>query len=630
LRVSVFTYKRKRAACYIRAVKRLKGVSVGVRARLMWLSLGVAVPLALVGALVLWGLWRESRRQIDASIESQTQLAAVAFERWMEGQRNPLRTLAGQAAIPAPTASTALAKNFALVISNRPHWLDLHLLDARGNTLLAQPPQSPALPQGTVTDAFAKLNRRDSWAITTDWTRSAERPVIVISAPVEGGGAIIARADAEAIGELFRDINLAPGSVIAVFDSRQRILYRSPTFESYVGADVSNTSLFASLDERRRAVVEQISPYDGVRRIYGLAHAGDTDCIVMIGTPTSILLEPAQAQFTRYAFFSLLALASALVAAFLLARGVIRPVQKLEQAARDLGAGNLAARAPARSLDEFGRLGLSFNQMAMQIQEREARLTELDRLKSEFVSSVSHELRTPLTTIKTLTRLLLRARHTEAEKREYLETIAVECDRQIELVVNLLDLSRIEAGAFNLSRAPVDAGEVLRSCATALRHATEAKHQILRLNLDDDLPFVEADTGALRRVIGGLVENAVKYSSEGGTITLRAMLDAGDSDVLAISVTDTGRGIPEEDLPHVFDKFYRSHSALDASGIGLGLYLARTMVEHMNGSLTVESRVGAGSTFTIRLLVWKGEIDKDMQQAGVDTRLSHIAEKQHA
>ena len=134
MRVSVFTYKRKRAACYIRAMKRLKGVSVGVRARLMWLSLGVAVPLALVGALVLGSLWRESRKQIDASIESQAQLAAVAFERWIEGQRNPLRTLAGQAVIPAPTASTALAKNFALVISNRPHWLDLHLLDARGNT----------------------------------------------------------------------------------------------------------------------------------------------------------------------------------------------------------------------------------------------------------------------------------------------------------------------------------------------------------------------------------------------------------------------------------------------------------------------------------------------------------------
>jgi len=226
--------------------------------------------------------------------------------------------------------------------------------------------------------------------------------------------------------------------------------------------------------------------------------------------------------------------------------------------------------------------------------------------------------------------LLLRARHTEAEKREYLETIAVECDRQIELVVNLLDLSRIEAGAFNLSRAPVDTGEVLRSCATALRHPTEAKHQILRLNLDDDLPFVEADASALRRVIGGLVENAVKYTSEGGTITLRAMLDAADSDVLAISVADTGRGIPEEDLPRVFDKFYRGNAALEASGIGLGLYLARTMVERMNGSLRVESRVGAGSTFTIRLPVWKGEIDEDMQQAGVDTRLSHLAEKQHA
>lgn len=596
----------------------------------MWLSLGVAVPLALVGALVLWGLWRESRKQIDAAIESQTQLAAVAFERWIEGQRNPLRTLAGQAAIPSPTTSTARAKNFSLVISNRPYWLDLHLLDAQGNTLLAQPPQSPPLSQGTVTDAFAKLNERDSWAITTDWTRSAERPVIVISAPVEEGGAIIARADASAIGELFRDINLAPGSVIAVFDSRRRTLYRSPTLESYIGADVSNTSLFASLDERRRAVVEQTSPYDGVRRIYGLAHAGDTDCIVMIGTPTSVLLEPAQTQFTRYALFSLLALVSATIAAFLLARGVIHPLRRLEQAARSLGAGDTSTRAPVASDDELGRLGTSFNTMAMQIQEREARLAELDCLKSEFVGSVSHELRTPLTTIKTLTRLLLRARHTESEKREYLETIAQECDRQIDLVVNLLDLSRIEAGAFNLSHAPVDAGEVLRACATAMRHLTQTREQELRFDVRDDLPMVAADASALRRVIGGLVENAAKYTPEGGTITLRAMLDWADSDVLAIGVADTGRGIPEEDLPHIFDKFYRGKSTLEASGIGLGLYLARTMVERMSGSLTIESRVGAGSTFTLRLPVWKDAVDEDGEQSLVDTRPSHSAEKQHA
>lgn len=611
--------------------RKVKIPKVGIRARLMLLSAGVAVPLALVGLVVLSSLWRESREQINASVESRAQLAAVAFERWIEGQRQPLQTLAAQAAmnrvkqrtVPLTQPSDALAANLPLVVSNRPYWLDLHILDARGNAQLAQPPQSPTLPQGTVTDTLAELERRGSWAVITDWTRSDEHPVIIIAAPVEGGGAIVARADGTAIGELFRDIKLSPGGVIVVFDSRRRIIYRSPTPQTYIGADVSNTPFFAALDGRRTAVIEQTSPYDGVRRIYGLAHAGDTDSVIMVGTPTSVLLEPARRQLTRYALFSLLALACATIAALIFARSIVRPVQQLERATRELGAGDLAACAPAESSDEFGRLGASFNSMAQQIAEREARLTELDRLKSEFVSSVSHELRTPLTTIKTFTRLLLRGRHTEDEKREYLEAIAQECDRQIDLVVNLLDLSRIEAGAFNLSLKVVDAGEVLQAVRTAMSHAAAMRRQELRLVLAEDLPPVEADASALRRVLTGLVENAIKYTPDDGQITLHAARDETPSGVLTIGISDSGRGIATEDLPHVFEKFYRGRAssadeAADAPGVGLGLYLARVMVERMNGSLAVESLDGQGSTFTVRLPIWR-----DVTEDGEITEHDH-------
>lgn len=598
---------------------------MGIRARLMLLSAGVAVPLAVVGLVVLSSLWRESRNQIDTSVESQAQLAAVAFERWIEGQRKPLQTLAAQAATNQAEQQNisqpfdALAANLSLVVSNRPYWLDLHVLDSRGNTLLAQPPQSPALPQGTVTDTFAELERRGSWAVITDWTRSEEHPVIIIAAPVEGGGAIVARADGTAVSELFSDINLSPGGVIAVFDSRRRVIYRSPTQQTYVGTNVSTTPFFAALDGRRTAVVEQKSPYDGVRRIYGLAHAGETDSVVIVGTPTSVLLEPARSQLYRYALFSLFALACAAIAAFIFARSVVRPVQQLERATRELGAGNLATRALAESSDEFGRLGASFNSMAEQIEEREARLTELDRLKSEFVSSVSHELRTPLTTIKTFTRLLLRGQHTADENREYLEAIAQECDRQIDLVVNLLDLSRIEAGAFKLSLSIVDAREVLQASLTAMTHAAVMRGQELRLVLAEDLPLVEADARALRRVLTGLVENAIKYTPDGGSITLHAAHDETQAGVLAIGITDSGRGISKEDLPHVFEKFYRGRASTtdemeetaDVPGVGLGLYLARVMVERMNGSLDVKSLDGQGSTFTVRLRIWNDVADND-------------------
>ncbi len=310
----------------------------------------------------------------------------------------------------------------------------------------------------------------------------------------------------------------------------------------------------------------------------------------------------------------MLALGCAVVAARLIEHGIVRPIQRLRGAAQALGAGDLAARAPVAGPREISELGAAFNQMAARIEEREERLTELDRLKSEFVSSVSHELRTPLTTIKTLTRVLQRGGQTEAERDEYLETIATECDRQIDLVLNLLDLSRIESGAYKVSRTRVNPAEVVAACVISERHAAATRAQNLQAELAAGLPAVLTDARALRRVLCSLVENAIKYTPDGGRITVAARAVGGE---VAVSVTDTGCGIVPEDLPHVFEKFYRGHPAStptpppdehpqrgEAPGAGLGLYLARSIVNQLGGRITVESRAGCGTVFKVYLPVW--------------------------
>jgi len=249
------------------------------------------------------------------------------------------------------------------------------------------------------------------------------------------------------------------------------------------------------------------------------------------------------------------------------------------------------------------------------LQEREARLSELDRLKSEFVGSVSHELRTPLTTIKTLTRVLLRGGHSANEQREYLETIAAECDRQIDLVLNLLDLSRIEAGAFSLAPKPVDVLDVVRACLAIEQHAASVRGHTIVVDLPSDLPAASADRVALRRALCCLFENAFKYTSDGGTITVAAR--EVDAEHIAITIADTGRGIRPDDLPKVFEKFYRGQTPkqeeegdrvdtdyAETSGVGLGLYLARSIVQHLGGDIGVESEVGSGSRFTVTLPMW--------------------------
>ena len=241
-----------------------------------------------------------------------------------------------------------------------------------------------------------------------------------------------------------------------------------------------------------------------------------------------------------------------------------------------------------------------------------------NRVKDEFLATASHELRTPLTTIKALARLLLRQDPPEEKRREYLETISVECDRQIDLVLNLLDTSRIEGGVFRVSIETVDVEEIIRSCVNAESRAAARRGHKLDIELNEEVPPVCADPKALRRVLSNVIENAIKYTPDGGVITVSAQNDNGS---VSIAVTDNGRGIPSEDLPGLFDKFRRGNPAphsnamrnateqsamledADVSGVGLGLYLAKNVMEQMGGKILVETEVGRGSTFRLQLSV---------------------------
>jgi len=296
-------------------------------------------------------------------------------------------------------------------------------------------------------------------------------------------------------------------------------------------------------------------------------------------------------------------------------------LEGLVSAAQQFGDGDFSARIDHIGDDELGRLEAAFNQMGERLEKSAARSNELDRLKSDFVSSVSHELRTPLTTIKALARLLVRGEISEEKRHEYLQTIQVECDRQIDLVLNLLDLSRIEGGVFRLTFERVRVVNVITSCIRSESNAAEKRgHQLLVEPFEAELPPVCADPKALRRVLSNLIENSIKYTPDGGVITVSA---GRADDLVTVSVTDNGRGIRPQDLPVLFDKFHRGKPAegmaqqatwdvsdadmlddAEVSGVGLGLFLARNIMERMRGSITVDTELGRGSTFTLHLPVW--------------------------
>src|SRR6185369_13298880 len=443
---------------------------MSIRGRLLTLAIGGVLPLLIVGLAVLWIVWNEKRDQLNDSLEQQAELVGVVFDRWLDAQYQPLITIASY---PPDHLNdrAALKGSLQAAITRRPHWIDLRVLDSTGKVVAIEPAGAGDLPSALSEKLLAEAKRGAS-DIETDWTRGEGHYLLAVEVPLESG-AVIARIEGSRLKDALHGITLPERAVVTLLDQNHRIIYRSQTAESTLGLDLSGTDQLSALNERNTVVTVRRSSVDGAERVYGLSRVGKTGYVVMVGVQSAILYSSAWRQLMSYAVMGLIVVFCAVTAALLITRSIARPVRLLSFAAEEFGGGNFAARAPAEGRDEMSRLGMNFNAMAERLQKREERYAELDRLKSEFVSTVSHELRTPLTTIKALTRLLMREGLDETKRREYIETISIECDRQIDLVLNLLDLSRIEGGVLRVTHERVDVQEVISSVVKSETRSAE-------------------------------------------------------------------------------------------------------------------------------------------------------------
>ncbi len=244
------------------------------------------------------------------------------------------------------------------------------------------------------------------------------------------------------------------------------------------------------------------------------------------------------------------------------------------------------------------------------------RLKEVDRLKSSIVANVSHELRAPLASIKAYTELLLD--ELEGDDRElrqrFLKVIDRETDRLTGLIGDLLDLSRLEAGQFVMKKELLHIRVVVDDILGLFGIQAEEREVFLRVNIQPDLPPVLADRELLNMLVKNLVGNAIKFSHEGGSVDVVARAEGAK---LILSVIDQGVGIPPDDLPHIFEKFYRVWSTTESGikGVGLGLVLAKEAAEAHGGMIEVESELGVGSRFIVTLPVIDQEADTSTEFA---------------
>jgi two-component system, OmpR family, sensor histidine kinase MtrB len=282
---------------------------------------------------------------------------------------------------------------------------------------------------------------------------------------------------------------------------------------------------------------------------------------------------------------------------------VLKPIQRARDVAEEIAAGNLAARIPqATSQDDFGKLAESFNRMTDNLAQKIGELEHVGSLQARFVSDVSHELRTPLATVRMAADYIHAARTglpPDAQRAAVL--LERELERFENLLEDLLEISRFDAGVINLEPVEVDLSGLLDEVVDALDPIAHGRKVEVGLEVDRSRgqPLVAADPRRLDRVFSNLVKNAIEHTEQGG---VRIWVGRRARDVV-VTVADEGEGIPAEDLPHIFERFYRAdvHRARTLGGTGLGLAIALENVNLHRGSIDVQSEVGHGSTFTVTL-----------------------------
>ena len=296
-------------------------------------------------------------------------------------------------------------------------------------------------------------------------------------------------------------------------------------------------------------------------------------------------------------YFFVLSLAfAALVAAI-----TTRRLAALHAGALRLASGDLGTRVEIQGADEVADLGRAFNRMSNDLDLAFERERRMESERRELLAAVSHDLRTPVASIRAMSEAMIDGVVTDEDSiRLYLGRIRHQTERLGSLIDDLFEIARIDSGNLELRLAPIPVGELVTDTVGALSVRAEEKGIDLTISCDDDLPSLALDGPRMQRVITNLVENAVRHTPPGGHVSVGVQRQNGHVEV---AVEDTGEGISSDDQPHVFDRFFRGERSRsrDTGGAGLGLAIARGIVEAHRGSLLMQSEPGKGSRFVVRL-----------------------------
>ncbi len=278
---------------------------------------------------------------------------------------------------------------------------------------------------------------------------------------------------------------------------------------------------------------------------------------------------------------------------YFISQRMTEPLKSMASAAKKMAKGDYSARVKVRGNNEITDLAVSFNHMAESMEE-------LERIRSEFVANVSHELKTPMTTIAGFVDGILDGTIPKDRQEHYLAVVSEEVHRLSRLVTKLLLATRMQSGTKDLNLETVDICSLVSSVLVGAEQAIEARDLMVEVDYEADRVFVLGDRDGLTQVVSNLIDNAVKYNRDGGHL---AVTVETFGEKVFVTVFNTGEGIKADDLPYIFDRFYKTDRSrgLDKKSTGLGLYLVKSILKNLHQEITAESSFGSWARFTFTL-----------------------------
>lgn len=386
--------------------------------------------------------------------------------------------------------------------------------------------------------------------------------------------------------------------IILVTDNSGRILMTGGAGgDAYAGQSIPKTMM----DEINNGVeIRQLDALDGLFDTPYLIHAtpvfvGEYSVAgTVFACSSSTSLNPLiEVMIKTVIMASLWVALAALIAVYFISDRIISPLKAMSRAAKSFAAGKFDVRVPVTGRDEVAELAVAFNNMADS-------LANLETMRSSFMANVSHDLRTPMTTISGFIDGMLAGAIPPEKHEYYLGVISTEVKRLARLVASLLDISRMQAGDRKFNMAPFDICEMARQIIISFEQKLEAKQLDVEFECDEDKMFVLADHDAIYQILYNICDNAVKFSREGGKY--RVSLHEQDKKI-HVTVFNEGQGIAPDDIPFVFERFYKSDKSrgLDKTGVGLGLYISKTIIAAHHEEIWVESEFGQNCAFHFTL-----------------------------